>query len=177
MSRRRCRALAAVCIAATACGGHTATKQDVIARANGICINALRAARSVPPPAGAGGSPAALAAYLQKVVPIVREGGVRHPGAAASGAGPSRPGPLRGRRHGQRRAQYRALATAAKNGDAAAVSAGPGGAAREPGAGPRSTVRTEPMQRLRGHRSVRDALVYVSPREPRHYISSVYMLA
>src|SRR6185437_6493241 len=36
------------------------------------CINALRAARSVPPPAGAG-SRAALAAYLQKVAPIVEK--------------------------------------------------------------------------------------------------------
>ena len=33
--RRACAVLAAGCVAATACGGHTATKQDVIARANG----------------------------------------------------------------------------------------------------------------------------------------------
>jgi hypothetical protein len=72
--RRGIRAtIAAVaCLAATACGGHTVTKKDVIARANGICIKALRAARSVPPPAGTG-SRTALAAYLQKVAPIVEK--------------------------------------------------------------------------------------------------------
>jgi predicted Zn-dependent protease len=63
---------AAACLAATACGGGAVTKKDVIARANGICITTLRAARSVPPPAG-NASRAALAAYLQKVVPIVQK--------------------------------------------------------------------------------------------------------
>ena len=71
--------IVAACLAATACGGHTVTKKDVIARANAICINALRAVRSLPPPAGATGSPAALAAYLEKVAPIVENGGVRRP--------------------------------------------------------------------------------------------------
>ena len=116
-------ALAAVCIAATACGGHTATKQDVIARANGICISALRAVRSVPPPAGASGSPAALAAYLQKVVPIVQK---------EADDTRALPRPAQDRAVLDRyvaavtasASQYRALAAAAKNGNTAAVSQG-----------------------------------------------------
>jgi hypothetical protein len=116
-------AIAAACLAATACGGHTVTKQDVIARANGICINALRAARSLPPPAGSAGSPAALAAYLDKLVPIVQQEATqtralprpakdraildRYVAAVSAGAN-----------------QYRALATAASGGDSAAVSHG-----------------------------------------------------
>ena len=47
--------------------------------------------------------------------------------------------------------EYRALATAAKNGDAAAVSAGLAALRASPVRGPRSTVWTEPMQRVRGH--------------------------
>jgi hypothetical protein len=111
------------CLAATACGGHTVTKKDVVARANGICINALRAVRSVPPPAGAAGSPTALATYLQKVVPIVQkeasetralprpaqDGAVLDRYVAAVTATASR---------------YEALARAAKRGDSAAVSQG-----------------------------------------------------
>jgi hypothetical protein len=118
-------ALAAGCVAVivTACGGHTATKKDVVARANGICINALRAVRSLPPPASGAGSPQALAPYLQKVVRIVEKE------AAATRALP---------RPAQDRAlldhyvaavtasagQYQTLARAAKNGDSAAVSQG-----------------------------------------------------
>ena len=116
-------ALAAGCIAATACGGHTATKQDVIARANGICISALRAVRSVPPPAGASGSPAALAAYLEKVVPIVQK---------EADDTRALPRPAQDRAVLDRyvaavtasASQYRALAAAARNGDPAAVSQG-----------------------------------------------------
>jgi len=64
-----CAALAAACVAATACGGHTATKQDVIARANGICVNTLRQVRDVAPPAGS--SLSALATYARKVEPLI----------------------------------------------------------------------------------------------------------
>ncbi|HTU97060.1 MAG TPA: hypothetical protein VMF14_14535 [Solirubrobacteraceae bacterium] len=111
------------CLAVTACGGHTATKQDVVARANGICINTLRAARSVPPPAGGAGSPAALAAYLQKVVPIVEK--------EASDTR-ALPRPAQDRAVLDRyvaavsadASQYRALARAAKNDDLAAISHG-----------------------------------------------------
>jgi hypothetical protein len=114
---------AGACMIATACGGHTATKQDVVARANGICINALRAVRSLPPPAGGTASPQALAPYLQKVVVIVEKEAAdtralprpaqdrvlldRYVAAVTAGAG-----------------QYRALARAAENGDSAAVSRG-----------------------------------------------------
>jgi hypothetical protein len=111
--------VAAACLAATACGGHTVTKKDVIARANGICINTLRAVRNVPPPAGS--SLPALATYLGKVQPIIdKEAGDtralprpapdrailnRYVAAVSAGA-----------------AQYHAAATAAKNGDSAGVS-------------------------------------------------------
>jgi hypothetical protein len=123
MRRRLLPACGLACLAATACGGHTATKQDVIARADGICITALRAVRSVPPPAGASGSPAALAAYLQKVVPIVQK---------EADDTRALPRPAQDRAVLDRyvaavtasASQYRALATAAKNGDAAAVSQG-----------------------------------------------------
>jgi hypothetical protein len=63
--------LATVAAAATitGCGGHSATRQDVIARANAICFTAQQAARSVPSP-GAGDTHA-LAAYFDKVAPVV----------------------------------------------------------------------------------------------------------
>ena len=32
------------------CGGHTATRKDVIARANAICFGAQQAVRSIPSP-------------------------------------------------------------------------------------------------------------------------------
>lgn len=115
--------IAAVCLAVTACGGHTVTKKEVIARANGICISALRAVRSVPAPAGGTGAPAALATYLDKVVPIVEKEASdtralprpakdrvlldRYIAAVSAGA-----------------SQYRALETAAKNGNAEAVAHG-----------------------------------------------------
>jgi hypothetical protein len=116
-------AAAAACVAITACGGHTVTKQDVIARANGICINALRAARSLPAPAVGTGSTAALAAYLDRLVPIVekqasqtralprpaRDRAILNRYVAAVSAGAN---------------QYRTLLTAAKNADSAAVSHG-----------------------------------------------------
>jgi hypothetical protein len=115
--------IAACCSGVMACGGHAATKQDVIARANGICITVLRQVRSIPPPAGGTGAPAALAAYLEKVVPIVEKEAAdtralprpakdravldRYIAAVTAGAG-----------------AYDALETAARNGDAAAISRG-----------------------------------------------------
>jgi len=64
-------AIAALIVATlvAGCGGHTATRQDVIARANAICFTAQQAARSVTSP-GAGDTKA-LAAYFDKVAPIV----------------------------------------------------------------------------------------------------------
>jgi hypothetical protein len=116
-------ALAAGCVAVivTACGGHTATKKDVVARANGICINALRAVRSLPPPAAGAGSPQTLAPYLQKVVLIVEK-------EAADTRALPRPAQDRALLDHYVAAvtasagQYQALARAAKNGDSAAVS-------------------------------------------------------
>jgi hypothetical protein len=63
--------LATVAAATTiaACGGHSDTRQDVIARANAICFSAQQAARSVPSPGA--GDPQALAVYFKKVAPIV----------------------------------------------------------------------------------------------------------
>lgn len=114
-------AICCLAIGVSACGGHTVTKQDVIARANGICITTLHAVGSVAAPAGGTGSPAALAAYLAKVVPIVQKEASdtralprpakdraildRYVAAVTAGAD-----------------EYRALENAARNGDSAAVS-------------------------------------------------------
>jgi hypothetical protein len=107
-------------VAATACGGHTATKQDVIARANAICFTALQAVRSLSPPTTGTAALASLAGYLHKVVPIVEKE------AAGTRALPR---PPRDRAVLNRYVaavsaagtEYRALATAAARGDRAAV--------------------------------------------------------
>jgi Lon protease-like protein len=62
-------ATVAALAAITGCGGHSATRQDVVARANAICFTAQQAARSVASPGAA--NTKALAAYFDKVVPIV----------------------------------------------------------------------------------------------------------
>jgi len=111
--------IAAACLTATACGGHTVTKKDVIAHANGICVSTLRQVREVPPPSG--NSLKALGAYLAKVEPIITKQALdtralprpakdravlnRYVAAVSASA-----------------TQYRALATAARNGDSAGVS-------------------------------------------------------
>ncbi len=56
----------------TACGGHTASKQDVIARGNAICAAALRDLRATPSPAGGETSLSGLAAYLRAAMPILQ---------------------------------------------------------------------------------------------------------
>ena len=65
-------ACALACIAAAACGGHTVTKQDVIARGNAICAGALRDLRATPYPASGKTSLANLAAYMHAVLPILQ---------------------------------------------------------------------------------------------------------
>lgn len=65
-------ACALACIAATACGGHTATKEDVTARGNAICAGALRDLRATPSPASGRTALANLAAYMNAVLPIVQ---------------------------------------------------------------------------------------------------------
>ena len=73
-NRVRLRTAAAAALAAlvvTACGGHTANKQDVIARGNAICAATLRDLRVTPSPAGGETSLPALAAYLRAVMPIL----------------------------------------------------------------------------------------------------------
>ena len=54
--------------------GSSYKKSDFVARADAICVNAVRATRSIAPPA-AGGTRSqqlsALARYLDKVVPVV----------------------------------------------------------------------------------------------------------
>ncbi|HEY5188321.1 MAG TPA: hypothetical protein VII87_04755 [Solirubrobacteraceae bacterium] len=57
-------------LAVAGCGASAPAKRDVIARGNAICLSALRAVRSQPPPSAAGSLPA-LADYLKRVVPIV----------------------------------------------------------------------------------------------------------
>jgi hypothetical protein len=59
-------------IVVTACGGHTATKQDVIARGNAICAGAQRDLLATPPPAGGETSLPGLAEYLSAIMPILR---------------------------------------------------------------------------------------------------------
>jgi hypothetical protein len=61
--------LAAAAIAG--CGGHSATRADVIARANAICFNAQQAARSVTSPGADATDTRALASYFDKITPIV----------------------------------------------------------------------------------------------------------
>jgi hypothetical protein len=56
----------------TACGGHTATKQDVIARGNAICAGAQRDLLATPPPAGGETSLPGLAEYLDAIMPILQ---------------------------------------------------------------------------------------------------------
>jgi hypothetical protein len=110
------------CLAITGCGsGHTATKQDVVARGNAICAGALRDIRALPAPAVAGGSTGGLAKYLQQVVPIVHK---ENAGLRAL------PRPARDRALLDQylaamaavESKYRAVLAAARSGDAGAVS-------------------------------------------------------
>jgi hypothetical protein len=57
-------------VAVGGCGGHTATKSDVIARASQICETAATSVREVAPPSGQ--SMPELARYFAQVAPIVR---------------------------------------------------------------------------------------------------------
>jgi hypothetical protein len=107
-------------VAATACGSHTATKQDVIARANAICSASVRGVRSVAPPAAGDGSLASLSTYLQKVLPIVEKEG----GDTRALPRPARDRALLNRYIAAVTAaeqQYRTLATAAARNDRAVV--------------------------------------------------------
>jgi hypothetical protein len=71
--RRAAATLAAclVAVALAACGGSSATKKDVIARANAICSSAVSSVRAVVPPAKGAGSGTALAGYFKQLEPIV----------------------------------------------------------------------------------------------------------
>lgn len=130
-------AIAAItaCLAIAGCGsGHTATKQDVVARGNAICAGALRDIRSLPAPASAGGSTGGLAKYLRQVVPIVHKeiAGLR-----------ALPRPTRDRALLDQylaamaavESKYRAVLAAARSGDAAAVSGALSTLAASPAAG------------------------------------------
>ena len=61
-----------VALALAACGSSGESKQDFVARANGICTNAIHDVRNVSA-SGSGGavSAQALAKYLEAVAPIV----------------------------------------------------------------------------------------------------------
>jgi hypothetical protein len=73
MRRAYATALAVLIGAAliSGCGGHTATRKDVIARANAICFGAQQAVRSIASPGSSATDTKALAAYFNKVTPIV----------------------------------------------------------------------------------------------------------
>jgi hypothetical protein len=120
-----CAGLVVASIAA-GCGGSGYTKQDFIARANGICATALRQTRSITPPSGAqasSGQDAALADYLTSVVPVLETE------ATQLHALPSPPGNATEqtalKRYlaavSQTVAYYKQLAAAAKRGDDQAV--------------------------------------------------------
>ena len=117
--RRLAAAVAAGCLAVAGCGGHTANKRDVVARANAICFSAQQAVRTLAPPASA----AELSAYLHKVLPIVTK---------EASATRALPRPPQDRAILDRyvaavsavAAEYRTVTAAAARGDAGAVSAG-----------------------------------------------------
>jgi hypothetical protein len=118
--RRALAVILAGSVAATACGGHTATKQDVIARANAICFTALQGVRSLAPPTAGSASLASLSAYLRKVVPIVE----RKAAGTRALPRPSQDRAVLNRYVAAVSAaetEYRALASAAARGDRAAV--------------------------------------------------------
>lgn len=69
---RTALATALAALVVSACGGHTATKQDVIARGNAICAGAVRDLQATPPPAGGETSLPGLAAYLSAIMPILQ---------------------------------------------------------------------------------------------------------
>ena len=113
-------AAAACCFAVSACGSHTATKNDVIARANGICANALRDIRATPSGSGGTTSLTALAAYLRSVLPILK----REASDLRALPKPANGRPLLHQylsAVGRSTATYRALTAAAARGDQAAV--------------------------------------------------------
>jgi hypothetical protein len=71
---RRVAATLAACllaVVASACGGSSATKKDVIARGNAICSSAVSSVRAVVPPANGTTSGTALAGYFKRLEPIV----------------------------------------------------------------------------------------------------------
>jgi hypothetical protein len=71
---RRIAATLAACVVAlvaTACGGSSPTKKDVIARGNAICSSAVSSVRAVVPPAKGASSGTALAGYFRQLEPIV----------------------------------------------------------------------------------------------------------
>jgi hypothetical protein len=64
-------AVCLIAVVATACGGSSATKKDVIARGNAICADAVRSVRAVAPPPAGSSSATALSGYFQRLLPIV----------------------------------------------------------------------------------------------------------
>lgn len=122
--RSRASAVAvATCVTLAACGGgHTATKQDVIAQGNAICAGALRDIRALPAPPTGGASTAGLAKYLQQVVPIIH----KEIADLRALARPARDRALLDRylsAEASNESAYRALLAAARSGNSPAVSA------------------------------------------------------
>jgi hypothetical protein len=119
-----------VVLAATLAGcGSSNKKSDFVARADAICVNAVRAVRSITPPATVGSGPQrlrALALYLGKLAPVVQSEASqiralkRPSGSAAERAALDRyVGAL-----ARFASDYKQLAAAANRGDAAAVASG-----------------------------------------------------
>ena len=103
-----------------ACGGHTATRADVVARGNAICADAQNAVRALPSPATGQGSLPSLARYLDRVTPVLDK-------EVASLRGLPRPAARRSTltafvgAEASLASGYRALAAAARRDDQAAV--------------------------------------------------------
>lgn len=124
--------LAGMAAVLAACGSHTITKSDVIARGNQICETAASSVRSVTPPSGE--SLSQLAQYYQRVTPIVQTEAQqlralprpsqdrallnRYLAAIASSA-----------------TEYRALAAAAQDGDRGALASASAALRSNPAAG------------------------------------------
>jgi hypothetical protein len=105
-------------VALAACGGHTVTKQDVIARGNQICETAASSVRSVSAPSGQ--QPSQLARYYEQVARIVQSE-VKQLRALPR---PSQDRSLLNRyldAIGSSAGEYGALATAARESDRAAL--------------------------------------------------------
>ena len=119
-------AVIAVALSVAGCGGHSVTKQQVVARANAICFASLQSIRSVPGPTVSDPSFSnrrfllAFGRYADKVVPII-DGEVGKLRALPRPAQDTHTLNAFIAAMASERVDYHALATAAGRGDSAGV--------------------------------------------------------